>query len=193
MLFRKIIIYTFMALLVLIPASALALDIGGGLANKAATEAGYSGSTSETTLAETVGVVIKTALSFVGVAFLALMVYAGYLWMTARGEEEMIKTSQKIITSSIIGLIITVGAYSITSFVVPKILERTVGKTAGDATAGAPEEINIICCKYEGVFGMKTNTMTAEECGLEESYDVLFIVDDDMPGKDEDACDAWPV
>ena len=79
-----------------------------------------------------VGIGLNAALSLVGLIFLILMVYAGYLWMTARGEEEQIKKAQKIITSSIIGLIITVGAYSITAFVVPQILERTV--------EGAPTE-----------------------------------------------------
>ena len=62
-----------------------------------------------------------------GVIFLVLMVYAGYLWMTARGTEEQIEKAKKIIMAAMIGLIITLGAYSITAFVVPAILERAVG------------------------------------------------------------------
>ena len=119
-----------MAFILVLPATAIGL--GSSLAKDAATKAGYAEATSSTTLAETIGVIIQAALSFVGVVFLLLTFYAGYLWMTARGEEEQIKKAQKIITSSIIGLIITVGAYSITAFVVPQILERTV--------EGAPTE-----------------------------------------------------
>ncbi|MFH1947085.1 MAG: hypothetical protein ABIJ23_02945 [Candidatus Magasanikbacteria bacterium] len=64
-----------------------------------------------------IGSGINAALSLVGIIFLILMVYAGYLWMTARGEEETIKKSQKIIISTIIGLVIVLSAYAITSFV----------------------------------------------------------------------------
>ncbi len=64
-----------------------------------------------------VGTGINAALSLVGLIFLILMVYAGYLWMTARGEEETIKKSQKIIISTIIGLVITLSAYAITKFI----------------------------------------------------------------------------
>ena len=45
------------------------------------------------------------------------MVYAGYLWMTARGEEEKITKAQNIIKGTIIGLIVVMSAYAITYFV----------------------------------------------------------------------------
>jgi len=106
----------------------VAIDLGDGFLIDAASKAGYDKNTTALTLAETIGLVIKAVLSFAGVIFLVLMVYAGYLWMTARGEEEQIKKSQKIIISSVIGLVITVSAYSITEFVVPAILARTTGK-----------------------------------------------------------------
>lgn len=102
----------------------LAINFGIKEAGKAATLGGYAESTSATTFSETIGVVISIVLSLVGVIFLALMIYAGYLWMTARGDEEAIKKAQKIIIASMIGLIITVGAYSITNFVVPNLLKK---------------------------------------------------------------------
>ncbi|MFH1947086.1 MAG: hypothetical protein ABIJ23_02950 [Candidatus Magasanikbacteria bacterium] len=105
-------------------APVLAIDIGGKMVDTAATQAGY-GPVTETTLSETLGTVVKAALAMVGVIFLLLMVYAGYLWMTARGEEETIKKSQKIIVGSIIGLVIVVASYSITNFVVLAILSKT--------------------------------------------------------------------
>ena len=108
----------------LLATPALSIDIGGGLVDTAAQKAGYE-KTTDTTLAETLGLIVKGALSMVGVIFLLLMVYAGYLWMTARGEEETIKKSQKIIVGSVIGLIIVVASYSITNFVVLAILSRT--------------------------------------------------------------------
>jgi hypothetical protein len=70
---------------------------------------------------ELVGTVINTVLSFVGIIFLALMVYAGYLWLTARGEEAPIEKAKKIINSSIIGLVLTLGAYAITVLITSRL------------------------------------------------------------------------
>jgi hypothetical protein len=46
-----------------------------------------------TTLSETVGKIIRVLLSLVGTIFLALMIYAGFLWMTAAGDEGKIEKS----------------------------------------------------------------------------------------------------
>ena len=67
------------------------------------------------------GRVINTALTMVGIIFLLLMVYGGYLWLTARGEAEQMKEAQKVITSSVIGLIVVLSAYAITVFVTKKL------------------------------------------------------------------------
>lgn len=61
--------------------------------------------------------VIKAILSITGLIFLILMVYAGMLWMTARGDEGQVDKSKEIIQAAIIGLAITVSAYAITVFV----------------------------------------------------------------------------
>ena len=81
---------------------------------KAANAAGVKGDSELSTL---IGAVISTALSLVGLIFLILMVYAGYLWMTARGEEDQIDKARKIIIAAIIGLVIVVSAYAITVLV----------------------------------------------------------------------------
>lgn len=117
--------------------SAVAIDLGGDYARQAAKKAGYSENTTETTFAQTLGTVVKAALSFVGVIFLSLMVYAGFLWLNSRGDETQIDKAKEIIKAAIIGLIITVGAYSITAFVVPRVLERTTGPGGGAPTEGA--------------------------------------------------------
>lgn len=83
-----------------------------------------------------IGTGINAALAMVGLIFLVLMIYAGYLWLTSHGEEEPIKKAQKIITSSIIGFILVVSAYAITVFV-GKRFEVGGGGTAGDACSQA--------------------------------------------------------
>ncbi|MBT4221495.1 MAG: hypothetical protein HOC34_02970, partial [Candidatus Magasanikbacteria bacterium] len=75
------------------------------------------GENPEASLDVIVGGYIRVALSLVGILFLALMVYAGYLWMTARGEDAQIDKAKKIISSSVIGLLVVASAYAITFFV----------------------------------------------------------------------------
>jgi len=67
------------------------------------------------------GTVISGILSLVGVIFLILMVYAGIIWMTARGDDAKTENAKKTITASVIGLFIVVSAYAITKFVTSKI------------------------------------------------------------------------
>jgi len=114
-----------------------AINFGISDAGTAAVKGGYAVGTTETTFAETVGVIIKIALSLVGAIFLALMVYAGYLWMTARGEEEPIEKAKKIIKACIVGLIIVVGAYSITDYVLVRIYS-SVSPSAKSLETTAP-------------------------------------------------------
>ena len=120
---KKIIIFIAVAFS-LVATSVYAIDLGQGLVNQTADYAGYAEAT-DTTLAETIGSIIRLLLSFMGTIFLVLMVYAGYMWMTARGDEGKVDKAIDIIRAAVIGLIITVGAYSITSFVVPRIVSRT--------------------------------------------------------------------
>jgi hypothetical protein len=89
------------------------LQDAGKTAQTVATKAGVSQSNVE----DVVGTGLNAALSLVGLIFLILMVYAGYLWMTARGEEEPIKKAQKIIIGSVIGLVLILSAYAITTFI----------------------------------------------------------------------------
>jgi len=71
----------------------------------------------DTSLSRTVGSIIKIALSLIGTIFVALTVYAGFLWMTAGGEDEKVTKARDILQAAVIGLAITLAAYSITYFV----------------------------------------------------------------------------
>lgn len=62
--------------------------------------------------------IIKTAMELLGTIFLGLIIYAGYLWMTAGGESEKVDKAKKLIFQAVIGLIIVLAAYSITLFAI---------------------------------------------------------------------------
>lgn len=114
--------------ILLIPALALA-DISDGKTNKAIKNLDDIGSkqgpyelAGDFTLAEIIGVVISAALALIGAIFLVLMLYAGYHWMTARGEEEKVEKAKDTINRAIVGLIIVVGAYAIWKFVFDELI-----------------------------------------------------------------------
>lgn len=69
--------------------------------------------------------IINIFLGFLGVLAVVLILYAGYLWMTSRGDEEKIKTAKGIIVSAVIGLVIILSAYAIASFVLNKLYDAT--------------------------------------------------------------------
>lgn len=73
-----------------------------------------------------IGDIIQIFLSLLGVIFLVLMLYGGYLWMTDRGSEKSIEKAKNLIQAAIIGLIIVLASYAITYFVVSQFGSATL-------------------------------------------------------------------
>ena len=68
-------------------------------------------------LPEAIGMVIKISLGLLGVAFLFLIIYGGYTWMLAQGNQQEVDKALKIIQNAVIGLIIVVVAYTLVNFI----------------------------------------------------------------------------
>ncbi len=81
--------------------------------------------TSQPELPEMVGQLINVALGLLGMVLLILVIYGGYLWMTAGGNSDQVEKAKKILTNSIIGLIIIMASYAIANFVFDAIIEST--------------------------------------------------------------------
>lgn len=88
-------------------------------------EEGY-GTSEEGNLAETIGNLINQALAILGIIIVVLIIYGGFLWMTAGGNSENVDKAKKIIINATIGLIIVLAAYSITYFVIQAVMNATV-------------------------------------------------------------------
>ncbi|NCN25439.1 hypothetical protein COT94_02010 [Candidatus Falkowbacteria bacterium CG10_big_fil_rev_8_21_14_0_10_37_14] len=69
---------------------------------------------------------ITVALSFLGVVFLLLTLYAGFMWMMAMGDEKKAKTSRDLLTAAVIGLIIVVASYAITLLVMNRFTSTLI-------------------------------------------------------------------
>ena len=70
-----------------------------------------------TSLPGLIGNVLGTALSLVGVLFFALMLFGGVTWMLAHGNAEQEKKALNTIVAAIIGILIVLGSYALTTFV----------------------------------------------------------------------------
>ena len=84
------------------------------------TGAGFNTSMDVTNI---VGNFITGFLALLGIIFIVLIILAGYNWMTAAGEEEKVNKAKDTLTRAIIGLVITVGAYAISQFVMDRLLK----------------------------------------------------------------------
>ena len=72
-----------------------------------------------------IGNVINIVLGFLGVLLLIYILYAGFLWMTAGGNEENIEKAKGYIKNAIIGLVIIILAFAISNFVLTKLIQVT--------------------------------------------------------------------
>ncbi len=83
--------------------------------------------------------IIRVVLGFLGIVALVIVLYGGFVWMTAAGNEERITKAKKILVNGVIGLVIIIMAFSITSFVINKLLEATGAPVGGEAVGpGGP-------------------------------------------------------
>ncbi len=62
--------------------------------------------------------IINVVLGVLGTIATVLIFYAGFLWMTAAGNEDNVTKAKTIMSAAVIGLVIILAAYSISSFVI---------------------------------------------------------------------------
>lgn len=107
------------------PVSLPAANPAGGL-QKIRQTAGFSAASEQPgAVPRLVGNVINVFLGILGTIFVVLMVYGGYKWMMAQGEEEEVTKAKDVIRQAIIGLMIILGAYAITAWVVRGLVSAT--------------------------------------------------------------------
>lgn len=137
---KKVILIIFLGLNVVFMPGVLVAEAAGSLKGditdklkKTGTSAQYNTSQEgEAALASMIGAGIKIILGLLGTVLLGLLIYGGYLWMIARGNDTEVTKAKDIIQQAIIGMVIIMLAYIIADFVVDKLTE------AVGAGSGAP-------------------------------------------------------
>lgn len=75
----------------------------------------------QTTFLNSLMKIINYLLTFLGTLFMLGVIYAGFLWMTAKGNEEQVGKAKEMIKQFVIGLIIIISARIITEFILINI------------------------------------------------------------------------
>ncbi len=74
------------------------------------------------TIFSVVAVGVNLFLGLLGVIFLVLIIYAGFQYMMAQGDDKKNQAARDMIWSAIIGMIIVIGAYAIWNLIFPTII-----------------------------------------------------------------------
>ncbi len=69
--------------------------------------------------------VIKVMLGFLGIIAVLIILFAGFLWMTAAGNEDKITQAKGMMSAGVIGLIIILAAFGIATFVMNALVTAT--------------------------------------------------------------------
>ena len=77
-------------------------------------------------LKSTVINIINWVLGLLGIIAVVMIIYAGFQWLTAGGNEDKVSSAKKIISAAVVGLIIILLAWAIVNFVL-----RTTGNVTG--------------------------------------------------------------
>lgn len=70
----------------------------------------------------TIGKVVNVLLGLLGIIFFLVVLYAGFIWMTAQGDTDKVGKAQTMMTQGVIGVIIILSAYAISNFAINQLL-----------------------------------------------------------------------
>jgi hypothetical protein len=80
--------------------------------------------------------IIRIALGVLGIVAIILVLYAGFLWMSAAGDVKKVDQAKRLLTEAVIGLIIIVSAFAIVSYIFSQLSLATNGGGGGGSGGG---------------------------------------------------------
>jgi hypothetical protein len=98
----------------LVSAQTLNLKNSGGFINETAASAGVK---TDVDIPIMTARIIQGLLALVGIVFVVLFIYGGFLYMTSASSEDKIKKAKDLLKNAVIGLIIIMAAYSIAYYI----------------------------------------------------------------------------
>lgn len=123
---------------IMIPSFVLADEFGLDSAAQGTALANFK--TQQTDVPTLIGTIVGVVLSFLGAIFFLLILYAGFLWMTAFGAPDKADKAKGILEHAAIGLLIVLGAYAISRFV----FSNLPGGSSPAANQPSPAEVCLL-------------------------------------------------
>ncbi|MDD5534606.1 MAG: Ig-like domain-containing protein [Patescibacteria group bacterium] len=105
---------------ILSPVMTKAQEMNNGLENFRSA-ANYA----NTDLPTAMGRIMKIVLGVLGLAATVIVIMGGFKWMTSGGDENKISEAKKLMMAGIVGILIIVLAYAISSFIIGKLMSVT--------------------------------------------------------------------
>lgn len=140
--------------------------------------------------------VVQILLTLVGLAAVLVVIYGGWLWMTARGNDDQVKRAKKVLINGLIGLVLIISSYFIVQLVVgtftdlldPSTAEScTVNDTQGCGSCGGVRTCDAsgkwgACvsgglCPEDAPFGLQTYTPTGSDNPVNSVVTMKFKMD----------------
>lgn len=84
-------------------------------------------------------VISKAILAFLGSIAFLMFIYGGITWLTAAGQSKRVEHGKSILTAAVIGIIITMGAYVLITFVLTSL--GVPKKSTAPSTSGGQYQI----------------------------------------------------
>lgn len=107
--------------------------------------------------------IINFALGFLGLVFLGVILWGGFRWMTAAGDEEKITEAKKILRNGIIGLAIILASWAIATFIISRLGGAIGGGGNGSCVEGTTSSCG--CGGYMSCSGGVWGGCIGSDCG----------------------------
>jgi len=125
--------------------------------------------------------IINIALLFLGVIAVALIIYAGFLWMTSGGNEDKVDQAKKVLKNAVIGLIIILSSWGIATFILNRLIGATGGVGAGTGNTNNPGALTgagaIGACSVERVYPEDGQKDIARNTSIMVSFKESILLD----------------
>ncbi|KKR15165.1 MAG: hypothetical protein UT42_C0008G0010 [Candidatus Falkowbacteria bacterium GW2011_GWA2_39_24] len=130
--------------------------------------------------------IIRIILGLLGVIAVALIMYGGWIWMTAQGNPESVDKAKLIIRNAVIGLLIILASFAIVTYILNRLTYATGATSASSCVTGATEQ-----CKPGDCWRTCTNSIwgpcVGADCGVSgATADVACDSNTLLPGCQED-------
>lgn len=69
--------------------------------------------------------IINTAMMFLGIIAVVIILLGGFKWMTAAGNDDKVSESKQLMGAGVIGLVIILASWGIASFILNQLINAT--------------------------------------------------------------------